>query len=438
MVVEYLDRGVLVSSGALEKTFIARFKTSNITNTEIKVPWEGRLNASVYYSQYSNELNLLDMIRMYTGVEEKGGKIQYTQDIGDIELNNGFELYEDKFDYHIVVNDSDSLFNIQDSPYYGAAYVNALWSFNESMIIDGGLRCEKYEYFRPLYLSPRINMKFFVDNESAFSISYGYYRQFITSVKQETNDFSSVFGEMWMPVYEYYHPQTLRQVILGFEHWFTASLFVSVEAYNKNYDNLVHSSLIDLIINMDDPKHAFNETIGQSRGIEVLLKKTSGALSGWIGYAFSITEFLKDSTYVLTYYDKTHTLNANLFYELPWGLSASTSLVFSSGSPYTSVTGKYKSYSIDHLTGEIDGYSWSEIYSDYNAARFPPYFRWDLGLSKKFNIGPFHNKITLSIINITNYKNIFFYYYNHEVSPSERYEFNMLPFLPSVGVSGEF
>lgn len=397
-----------------------------------------RIDGVAYYSRYSNNLNLLDIVKIATGIDERGGNICLCKPIGQADLSAGAELYRNQFIYEIVVNDSDSLFNIKDNPYYGAVFVNGSISMNDNIIATGGLRFEKYQFKRPIYLSPRAGIKFFVGQETALTLNYGHYRQFITSVKQETNDFSSVFGEMWMPVYGQYEPQLLRQFIVGLEHWFNDNTFVSIEAYNKDYENLVHSTLTDLIVHMDDPTKAFNETGGLSRGLELLFKKTSGPLTGWVGYAYSVTEFVKDSNYVLTYYDKTHTLNINLIYSLPWGMGLSTSLVFASGSPYTAVIGKYKHYSIDPVSGQVDDYSWNEFYSAYNEARFPPYFRWDMGVSKEFNIGRLKNRVSLSIVNMTNHDNVFFYYYDHDVNPSARYDFNMLPFLPSIGVSGEF
>ncbi|MCK4523611.1 hypothetical protein KAU15_01675, partial [candidate division WOR-3 bacterium] len=158
----------------------------------------------------------------------------------------------------------------------------------------------------------------------------------------------------------------------------------------------------------------------------------------WLGYSFSGTYIKRDTTYVPTYYDKTHSININASYDLPFSISVSTVLVFSTGSPFTAVNGKYKYYFIDHKTGEPYTYSWEETYSDYNASRFPPYFRWDIGINKKFNIGNMKNTFTLNIINVTNHNNVFFYYYNHNVNPSKRHEFYMFPIFPSIGVSGEF
>ncbi len=396
------------------------------------------IELSVYRSEYDNTINLLNILKAHSAVEEKGIKGKYNINIDQIKIKSGFECYQNRFIYNITITDTIELFNINDKPKYYAGFMGIEWKKGNAFILNAGLRGEKYDYDRNIYFSPRAGFKFFIFDETAFSMNLGVYRQFITSVKQETNDFSSVFGEMYMPVYEQYSPQYLKQLTIGLEHWFDNVTTVSIECYKKEYENLIHSTLIDLILNMDDPKNAFTQNSGYSSGIELLIKRSMGNLTGWLGYSFSGTYIKRDTTYVPTYYDKAHSINVNASYDLPFSISLSTSLVFSTGSPFTAVIGKYKSYYIDHETGIPDGYSWEEIYSDYNAARFPSYFRWDMGISKKFNIGRMENKITISVVNVTNHDNVFFYYYNHNTNPSERHDFYMFPIFPSIGVSGEF
>ncbi len=396
------------------------------------------IGLSIYNSKFESTFDLLDILLAKNSVKEKGVKANCNMDFIDYSFNTGFELYENDFSYSVSIADSEYL-NITEKPTYFAFFANTKYKFKNACIFDLGLRGEYNSFFsNNIYISPRIGIKYFINNENALSFNYGIYNQFLTSVKQETNDFSSVFGEMWLPIYSEYKPQTLKQFILGYEYWYNKNTSFSVEIYDKNYEYLLSSTLIDLIINADSITKAFNPTIGKSNGIEFMLKKDFGKINGWIGYSLSSTKFLKDSVFVHTYYDKTHSLNINLSFQLPYSMSFSNSLVYSTGSPYTAVIGKYKKYFVNFETGEYDDYHWQEVFSDYNEARFPPYFRWDISISKNFRIKNMKNKVILSIVNITNHKNIFFYYYDHDVSPSQRYDFNMLPILPSIGVSGEF
>ncbi|MCK4523908.1 TonB-dependent receptor plug domain-containing protein, partial [candidate division WOR-3 bacterium] len=214
------------------------------------------MNISVYKSEYDNTINLLDIMKAHSGVKEKGIKGKYNITIKGLKIKNGFECYQNEFIYNLTRGDSDELFDINDKPMYYAGFIGIEWKKGDAFILNTGLRGEKYDYDRNIYFSPRAGLKFFIMDETAFSMNLGVYRQFITSVKQETNDFSSVFGEMYMPVYEQYDPQYLKQLTIGFEHWFDNSTTVSIECYKKEYENLVNSTMIDLILNMDDPKNA--------------------------------------------------------------------------------------------------------------------------------------------------------------------------------------
>jgi len=364
--------------------------------------------------------------------------LKYEKNFKQNRLSAGLEAYRDSFDYLISMSDTGSILNVKNSPYYIASYLDYTFREEGLYIFSAGVRYERYEYMDDNFFSPRVSFKYFLGENTSLSASYGDYYQFITSIKQESGTFSSIFGETWLPVPEVYGPQHCSQMIVGLEQWFSDDLSLTVEAYKKDYSSLVYSTLMNIFANLEDPSGGFIQTTGYSRGFEVLLKKSAGSLLGWFGYSFAQVQMIKDSTYVSPYYDKTHSLTLNLSYMLPWSMGISAVVNYGTGMPYTAVIGKYISYSYDPLSNTYKGAGWNEITSDFNAARFPAYRRVDLGFFKKFNIKSSKFTFNLNIINVLNNKNVYFYYYDHSSSPSIRHEFTMLPFIPSIGVSCEF
>ena len=114
--------------------------------------------------------------------------------------------------------------------------------------------------------------------------------------------------------------------------------------------------------------------IGRAYGLELILKKKTGKLTGWIGYTLSRTERkingINDDKWYLAKQDRTHDLSVVGMYEINKKLSFSALFVFYTGNAVTFPTGKY----------EVNGQT-QFSYTQRNAARMPNYHRMDIGLT---------------------------------------------------------
>ncbi len=394
--------------------------------------------SNIYYTDFKNSMDLLKHVHLHSYVYQYGGKINFRKNFDEKSFNAGLEIYRDSFDYIFTVSDSEELFNLKNNPYYLSLFLDNNFKKIGLYILNMGVRLDKYEYKKNFVLSLRGSLKYFIDEKSSISFSVGDNYQFITAVKQETNDFSSIFGETWLPLMENFEPLRCINYILGFESFFQNNTSLNVEIYHKDYKNLVYTTLFDLYLNLENSESSFKITKGYSQGMEILLKKSLGNLKGWVGYSLSRTYILKDSIYYPTYYDRTHSFNLSLSYSFKNGIILNCVINYGTGLPYTAVIGKYIDYTYDPILDDYYKKGWKEIYSDYNGVRFPSYKRIDFGVSKKFNFKRLKLGINFNIVNIFNFKNVYFYYYDHSVSPSKREEFYMFPVIPSLGVFCEF
>ena len=111
------------------------------------------------------------------------------------------------------------------------------------------------------------------------------------------------------------------------------------------------------------------------------------------------------------------------------GWQASAVWVFNSGLPFTQNMGYYNKFYFNDFYSDwqiYEGYSPYAILSDKNLGRLPDYHRLDLSLSKHFEISPFKFSLDVSVLNVYNRKNIFYF----KRDTGERV--NMLPFLPTA------
>ena len=80
---------------------------------------------------------------------------------------------------------------------------------------------------------------------------------------------------------------------------------------------------------------------------------------------------------------------------------------------------------------------------ELNAVRLPLYRRLDVSVQKRWPFDSWSLKFYFQIINLTNHKNVFNYFWDMEGDPEERRagkrrEIRMLPILPSLGLDFNF
>jgi len=139
----------------------------------------------------------------------------------------------------------------------------------------------------------------------------------------------------------------------------------------------------------------------EAYGLEFLLRKNEGRLSGWLAYTLShaerrIREINNGKAY-LSPYDRPHDISLVLNYELSERLSLSANWVYNTGSPVTFPTGR-----------AVIGNAILPVYSDRNTYRMPDYHRLDLSVLLKGRDKParrFSGEWNLSVYNAYARKN---------------------------------
>jgi hypothetical protein len=110
---------------------------------------------------------------------------------------------------------------------------------------------------------------------------------------------------------------------------------------------------------------------GRAYGIEFLLKKKTGRMSGWIGYTLSKTERkfdkINNGKYFNARQDRTHDLSVVSIYKLSNRVSFSGTFVYNTGNAVTFPGGKYF---VNNQT--------VFLYTERNGYRMPAYHRLDI------------------------------------------------------------
>lgn len=231
-------------------------------------------------------------------------------------------------------------------------------------------------------------------------------------------------------------PQISDQVTLGyFRNFSNNSYELSVEAYYKNMKNQIdykdHAEFqgYDVI----DTELLFGK--GRAYGLEIMLNKRVGRLTGWIGYTLSKSEKkingINENKWYDAYQDRTHDISVVAIYELnrKWTLSAAW--VYYTGNAITYPSGKY----------QIDGKD-VMYYAERNGYRAPAYHRLDLGATLQLKkTRKYESELAFSLYNAYGRRNAYMIQFrtnDDDPSKTSAYRYSLFTYVPSVSWNFKF
>jgi len=279
-----------------------------------------------------------------------------------------------------------------------------------------------------VFLEPRTSFTLRFIPEVALKGSWGIFMQDLVTVSDE-NEVVTIF-EPWIITPLYLKPSSAIHYISGLEITPTPELSFNIEGYYKIMHNLA-------IVN--DQKYFDTDPdlipgSGSSYGVEFQTKYLFRPFSFTGSYSWMRAfKEVRGKTYAPRY-DSRNNINLTLETDFGDGWTASAVWTYSSGLPFTQIAGYYDRLTIDQLSDSkflLDAYYPFVLLGDMNTGQLPDYHRLDLSLSKKIQINRLKMYIDLSVLNVYNRNNLFYF----RRDTGERV--NMLPFLPSVNFKVE-
>lgn len=220
-------------------------------------------------------------------------------------------------------------------------------------------------------LEPRISANYRINEVS--SVKGGYSRN-TQNLHLLSNSNSGNPTDQWIGSSYTVKPEIADQISLGYSRNFNSNNYeLNAEVYYKDMKNQIDFKN-GAQIGFDTGADVESELLfgkGRAYGLELIAKKKSGKLTGWISYTLSKTERkingINNNEWYNARMDKTHDLSIVATYQLNPKWSFSGLFVYSTGNAVTFPTGKY----------ELNGQTIFQ-YSNRNADRMPAYHRMDL------------------------------------------------------------
>ena len=436
--------------------------TYSYSNANFSVKWKHIFNDQFYgvfttgYDRYqyniSSEANPVDAYKLMFDINQKYLKAHFSYYLSASHaLEFGLNTINYKLDpgsyqplgkQSLVTPDVVSAERAEES----ALYLSDRYSISSRFSIEAGLRYSLFNYLGPQtvnqyapglpkttdniigtqsygkgdfiknYSGPEYRASIKYEISDSFSIKAGFntQRQYIHVLSNTT---AIAPTDIWKLSDPNIRPQAGGQVSLGlYKNFKSNTIETSIEVYYKKIqDYLDYKSGAVLVMNHHVETDVVN-TRGKAYGVELLIKKNSGKLNGWISYTYSRTllqlddptsgETINGGKYYPANYDQPHSATAIVNYRVNHRFSVSMNATYSTGRPITLPIGVFY----------YDN-AFRTLYADRNAYRIPDYFRTDLSMNIEGNHKVHqltHNSWTVGVYNVTGRRNPYSVYYISE------------------------
>lgn len=388
-------------------------------NTTASLRWNHRpvqdhyvRNITAYYSGFSYKVDGSfgnNILSMQSNIKELGLKADWkwlTPGIHSIRF--GIHAAHRFFHPNMVRSGGAALADFKSGP--GQKISNqemALYLQDEINISDRwqlhtGLRISVAAIRDKIYGNPepRLGLRYLISERNSLKLSYTRMVQYMQLISSSSITLPT---DLWYPVTARVKPGISDQVSIGYYHVLPASgISFIAEAYYKNLNHLLEYKEGALLVMNDNYEEELLQGKGNAYGLELFAGKTTGRLSGWVGYSLSFArrsfDDLNGGKPYFARYDRRHdfSLVASLEINKRWTMNMVTQ--YATGSPFTGQQSQYLMPKPD-----LTGFEVLPVYTSRNALRFSASFRVDLDVQYKFQIG---KRITgdahLSVYNLLN------------------------------------
>ena len=425
-------------------------------------------NTSLIFSNYNYEIN----------IKSGANDVNIFSQIRDWNLKEEFQWYpNDKHTVRIGVNSilhtmrpgditASQLSSFNNLAFQrrhsweNGLYVSDVWKVSDRINLSYGLRLTAFSILGPgdfynvnaaglvtdtlrykagqfvkTYVNPepRVALSYELNAISSFKLSYVRNVQNLHLISNST---TSSPTDKWVASTNIIKPEISDQSSLGYYRNLAGNQFeLTVETYYKTMQNQIDYR--------DGANVYANGAIesqllygkGRAYGIEWLLKKKAGKLTGWISYTLAKTERKIDGINNNQWYnarqDRTHDLAIVLTYQLNKKWTLSGNWIYYTGDAVSFPSGKYTS------GGEVYFY-----YTERNGYRMPSYHRLDVGATLQLrDRKKWSSELAFSLYNVYGRENAYtiqFRQNKDDPSRTEAVRTALFRYIPSISYNFKF
>lgn len=391
----------------------------------------------VYYSRYANRLN----------VGEYSFQVGMRSFIFDLGYKGNFSCERWSMGAEVVrhqllpqdIGITGNLANYQTDTQHqqsmeASAYLQYCQPLGENLLMELGARVSGYHCQKSFYrVMPHLKFNCDLSPSAKLNLNLGIRNQYLFQTGFSS---SGLPTEFWFAADKNHRPQYACHAALQGEFWFAEKEYrLSVETYYKWLMNQIenNSNMFDILFSSYSFDGSLLHGKGYNYGLNLLLEKRRGKLTGWLSGSFGRAMRKFDGEQYQGWYpaghERIYELNAVATYRINRRVSLGSTYVLASGTPYTKVNYAYL------MSGNL-----VTEYGPHNGDRVKPYMRLDLSVSYDFATkGKVRSGINFSLYNVTMHGNDLFYrikvYDNHVRYNGFKF---LMPIMPSINYYCKF
>ncbi len=290
-------------------------------------------------------------------------------------------------------------------------------------------------------LEPRASVSYALNDDQSVKVSYNRMTQYLHLI---SNTQSPTPLDLWAPSDNFLKPQLLDQVAIGYFRNFNNDKYsLEVESFYKDIKNRVdYIDGAELIANRAIEQVVLNGK-ARSYGLEVMIKRNTGRLTGWVAYTLSRTEQqtggrtttetgINSGHWYKAGFDKPHNMSITASFKQNEKWNFSTIFNVQSGLPSNFPNGKY-----EYLGISVPDYGLR------NESRLPTYHRLDLSATytpKPNKEKGWRSEWVFSIYNVYNQQNAasISFRQNSDTAANEAVRFSVFGIVPGITYNFKF
>jgi len=351
----------------------------------------------------------------------------------DINIGAEYESYAMDYDMSSTALETNS-YTLRYRPRVFSAFLDDQWRPFEQLLIRPGVRFINVSGGADVNaVEPRFGFKAFLTKNLALTGSAGRFHQAVHSIRDQSVPITMF--DFWIGADDLTPVARSDHLVLGFEQWLSRTISMTVEGFTKTYDSLLVQN------DWDDPKvrgDEFDLAWGDAKGVDVLIRKYEGRITGWIAYGYVKADRHTAEHSFPPPHDRRHTLDIVIQTDGPFGSNMGIRWGFGSALPYTGISGQWLHREYNAELHAFDWYEDEVVSSVINGERFPHYSRLDIGFRWEVEKWGAIWRPYFQLVNAYNRANVWVYSFDYDHAPPTRTGFSQLPILPTIGVEFEW
>lgn len=289
-------------------------------------------------------------------------------------------------------------------------------------------------------LEPRLGLRYAISANSSIKLGYNLMRQYLQVI---TNTTTPLPTARWKTADAHIQPQVSQLWSAGYFHNSRNNIFeLSAEVYWRSTQHILdYKPGADFLL-QPYPETQLLPGRSKAYGLEIMMAKKKGELTGWINYTYARTlnqvnqgvDFLQQingGNWYRANYDRPHSVNVSLNINQGRHHSFSFNFAYSTGRPFTAPEGFIR------YQGRTYPY-----YNERNQYRLPDYHRLDFAwniYNPSLKNRRWQGHWTFTVYNLYGRRNVYSIFYRTEGQATNPYRLSIFAApIPSLSYNFEF